>query len=89
MSTYLELYTRTSYLQLYPWRTQKMFSFYSFQWKLRSESVSSWCIPAMKKFSIYYQINKLDDTLLFSHSVMSDFATPWIQLLELTPTHDH
>ena len=79
MSTYLELYSRTSYLQLYPWRTLKMFSFYSFQWKLRSESVSSWCIPAMKKFSIYYQINKLDDTLLFSHSVMSDSATPWIQ----------
>ena len=89
MSTYLELYSRTSYLQLYPWRTLKMFSFYSFQWKLRSESVSSWCIPAMKKISICYQINKLGDTLLFSHSVMSDSATPWIQLLELTPTHDH
>ena len=56
-----------------------MFSFYSFQWKLRSESVSSWCIPAMKKFPIYYQINKLDDMLLFSHSVMSDSATPWMQ----------
>ena len=76
-----------------------MFSFYSFKRKLWSESVSSWCTPAMKNFPfINYQINELDDMLLFITQLCLTLpprgcSTPgfWVlpQLPELTQTHDH